>query len=656
MSEEKAFAGPGELEFSPAARPRRQKKPRTQPRTAFYAQLATSTGAKTRTAARPAPGDVEAAERSLAKFEEEAARLHLAPAEPAAEADVQDLERQVQALLRAKRTTAIQLKSAEEAETFPPYVEPFAGREGEIAAMLAQTDKEVEVALGAFYGNAFRPGLLAPPQLSLLKERLTFIFANGVPPSRPTEEASTVWIDADGNRRIEAGREVTFEHKLRARDVSVADERWGLRAAVSAETRVEDIPRFRPVIRRQRRRTSFAYNEGLSVDLTVVQTTHERGRVATTYEVEIERKPGFSVELDDFLYVVRWVLTLLELVPSDLPVVSMDRRAYAARAFGRLFAEDAKAAGFREPDPFRLPADFGNQPTTLAVKDLMPIAEAWAVTLKLDGTRAFLFVDQAATFLVLPPYRLAVVGAGSLSLAGTVLDGEFVPTLRGKLVGGKFIADPEAPPERRLYCFDLVFYQGRDMRGFELSSRLDVLAAVLRQAPADADKLVLMAKQFETEGSLYDRANAAFAQASELEGTDIGTDGLILQPPGTYFNAATRKWKPLNQLTIDFLLAPSAEPDVYLPEVATGRGQTAVFPAAKTVRVEGGLLRGEPVAGRVVECEWAPEGLGTKRGPLSPSKSAATKSIPTLCRRPGTSTRSSRTPWTRTRSGAGPAP
>jgi hypothetical protein len=137
----------------------------------------------------------------------------------------------------------------------------------------------------------------------------------------------------------------------------------------------------------------------------------------------------------------------------------------------------------------------------------------------------------------------------------------------------------------------------------------------------------IVMKRFYTEGTIWERLAAAADEYRAMIANDPeSSDGLIIQPGHWYRNNNTYKWKPADQLTIDFKFFPAEEDDVddddlpritkknmhraFLLGVKDGRN-TALFTSKRPVYAGDVILREDELtenwANAIVECAWDAE-------------------------------------------------
>jgi DNA ligase-1 len=144
---------------------------------------------------------------------------------------------------------------------------------------------------------------------------------------------------------------------------------------------------------------------------------------------------------------------------------------------------------------------------------------------------------------------------------GTVLDGEILPWREGKVlpftelqrrIGRKNISAKllvELPVI--LQCYDLLEYEGKDIRSFEFKIRRELLEKVLNDLDADAKEVLRPTDQVEA---------ASWEQLAELRETSrsLGVEGFMLKHRDSPYRVGRHrgewwKWK-IDPLTVDCVL------------------------------------------------------------------------------------------------------
>lgn len=198
--------------------------------------------------------------------------------------------------------------------------------------------------------------------------------------------------------------------------------------------------------------------------------------------------------------------------------------------FEWLISKDTRDAEQSKPYPFSLAYALNESGHEVAPESL-GAPENWLAEWKWDGIRAQLIRRGGATFLWSRGEELItdrfpeIAWVGSLLPDGTVLDGEVLgwkddrplpfadlqKRIGRKTLGRKILADVPAS----LVAFDLLEWQGRDVRTQPLSWRRQTLAALVESIPAEGRLRLSQAVPFESWALLAAERERARQLASE---------------------------------------------------------------------------------------------------------------------------------------------
>lgn len=231
----------------------------------------------------------------------------------------------------------------------------------------------------------------------------------------------------------------------------------------------------------------------------------------------------------------------------------------SARFYEQLMAADTTDADVGRPYPFFLAYPLEVEPSSLG-----RVAD-WQLEWKWDGIRAQLIRRDSATFLWSRGEELItdrfpeIAEAAALLPDGTVLDGELLPWSAGRplpfaqlqrrigrrTLGPKILAEVPAV----LLCYDLLEWEGADVRGWPLERRRAQLESLLGRVRS-AGRLRLSAPV-----PVGDWEEAARARDSARE---RGAEGLMVKRLASAYGVGRRtgawwKWK-VDPFTVDAVL------------------------------------------------------------------------------------------------------
>jgi hypothetical protein len=546
--------------------------------------------------------------------------------------------------------------------------------ENEIEKLLGEPARvEIEVSFGSYKPDDppgsgsndspgkgfFTPGLFSAYQFEALIHDLTLITAPRIYNDR-TEIMQNEHIRKIVNFTSDPENPtVTYQKKYRPKDAFVENKIWGYRVSKSTEEFTDEPDHdFVPDLIRHRRRHSFVIRDSQSgmygfqfdlshikevkmkqvtieTELTVEEVAAvsaeaeyevEEGEVVIKnktrmvedrtfikYEVEIERVSSIaaaqSISLENLANAISFVLLSIQDVRTVDDLMTMEEIRDVVKTHNALFAVDIEKTKAKMNNPYRMFKDYWNKPTNISVDDLLDtrINDPWpkglSVTVKLDGIRQFLLISRNGTYALGPPTDVARIDLGIAKLDGTLLDTErYIDQTTGKIT---------------YLAFDILFNRGASVRAAYFHERLALLETIVDQIEAEKTDLgyEVVKKHFYTKGTVYEKATQALKWIED--NPNFSSDGLIFQPSHWYKNNHTKKWKPAEQLTIDFLFK-RAEGDVpyYVLYVSDKKGDvpfegTNRYPYNEMVYVENGLFENNMVDGSIVECKWDPnEGEG----------------------------------------------
>ena len=286
---------------------------------------------------------------------------------------------------------------------------------------------------------------------------------------------------------------------------------------------------------------------------------------------------------------------------------------------------------------------YKNKPTNLQLSDLTH-PENLALTIKYDGVRFFLFIDgNGGCYLLDNPFVVIKLNVNLPFHPNTIIDGEV-------LIENNSLS---------YYAFDILFHKSKNIQSDDLIERLRVLNDIcysnndiisggmvelspyfkmsvkkfFTEQPSRKPEIIV---KYLEDGNLdsnlleqeqkrltdireipadgfYIRANDAMEEYDNLNfDEEFPVDGLILQPIGmSYKNSSTRKWKPNELMTIDFLLKKSAKGKGWFKLMVGGdEGRLWLFQGDREnkfdgeVFVEGGKFKDIPLHNQIVEMVW----------------------------------------------------
>jgi ubiquinone/menaquinone biosynthesis C-methylase UbiE len=392
---------------------------------------------------------------------------------------------------------------------------------------ISSSQEEFEIRFGQFNKNKFFP------KVSLEHFVTANNFLNILCDNRVVQEYSLTINHRDSSRITQIltpPRHGTFsypwsnsgiigEKMIKKQNIkNIDDHEYGIRYSLSKEIPLDDISSLcdsvnnPPVFFKTRKRITYFYNH-IKFDVSMFKSSDDINNLENSeihYDIEIEIIDSKLLNPNDMFYVTEQILKIIQQsnIPMKFDEMVKVREHYYTLTNSKKF--------------------IGCQPETLT-KDKVSRNTEYAVTIKLDGKRHFLFADRGSIFLL--DNKLNVVKL-DIEAANNISD--------------NFIIDGELLPNGVFHCFDILFSYNKDVRDLDLKERLVILAHFVNTV--DNPNVVVKEYFFE---------NLVSKMKNYISDTPVGTDGLILVPvnksyPQTKNENVPLKWKPEFLNTIDF--------------------------------------------------------------------------------------------------------
>jgi hypothetical protein len=334
------------------------------------------------------------------------------------------------------------------------------------------------------------------------------------------------------------------------------DPDLAVRISVSTEQPLKKGPdNFSPSIIRTKSRESFLLQNNLvRLDMTSVNMTDEKHQETTRYEIELELLDTTKVK--EYLKTVEFFIKILHQTEVIYTVTDLSRvTSNILRNFGLKGRESWKR--FRQ--------QILVQARNLLREDMVygglvgNPSTVYSVTHKADGLRKMLVFDSTGIWLIMPPYDFCRLKESSPeSFWGLVLDGELVPkSAQLKPINTKYW----------YLAFDCISRSdGTVIQTKTHNERMEVANAV---AIAFKDSLLTVhTKAFYVLPSVSESFAIMTRMVAEQPELAYTNDGFMFTPENTVYNSEAYmrpakdrvltvvpdlcKWKPSDQLTIDF--------------------------------------------------------------------------------------------------------
>jgi len=393
------------------------------------------------------------------------------------------------------------------------------------------------------------------------------------------------------------------------------DKNYGIRYSMSREIPIQPVPDFVPDIIREKSRYSYSvFRDMVRIDITMVDMVQglQGGfqKDQTRYEVEIELiNPLGLVAFDKSLVVtLHRVLDTIVLYNSyeANAIISFTNMLLGSRMRGKLDHYPMVQARNLKLKDMVWGGLIGNQET------------GYSVTHKADGQRKLLVFHTTGIWLVMSPYSLNRISNTEIpTLTGTILDGEYIPPDK-RLAG--------APKSLIWYLtFDcLAWNNDNSIQKHPHGKRMNHAQAVTELLKTNL--IYINTKTFRNFGTPQEFFTIMRDMFREQEHLSYKQDGFMFTPVNTVYNPHTDtkplyrrvltdwvdicKWKPKDQLTIDFKIQWKAGPQgstirLYVNE----KGKpvlfqgTKIFPYRDKVDHQHRITAGLP-NGTIVEYGW----------------------------------------------------
>lgn len=435
-------------------------------------------------------------------------------------------------------------------------------------------------------------------------------------------------------------KETYFEKKWIPEDkAKIRSEVYPCFLQFSYEQKVNQLPEniASQNVQRDRTRQSFTFGrkgqigrkELLSVDFTEVVTNQE-GVEKITYEIEIEAKSEWEhiVELEDSEGNKKLELSEMQMMMSDvgiflLKVMHKTDYFYTLPERNNLITRiNSQFGGVKTALTSRIEDRFINKPRSLTWKDFDndnpdglfrgTKQMNYAVTIKTDGTRIFVFWHETGVYLFNPlnEWINKISDEPDRRLNGTMLDGELLP---GWKESGIY----------KIEVFDCLFSTDMqkhellvDIRDQELRIRIRYARYVQKtHIPGNSHLYINLKQHFPfTDTKSFYEANTKASKLNVVDGVEIfKTDGYIYTHMGPYLMQRTRryctdcrtgskcdsckffnpslnkKYKPVNLLTTDFQIDVNTSSELILTAVGSDSMRKK-----RIVAFTGGIIKADP--------------------------------------------------------------
>jgi SAM-dependent methyltransferase len=483
---------------------------------------------------------------------------------------------------------------------------------------------EMEARFGVNTRNGFKPGVTRQ-----VFNRIRDYFENK---STPQQSQTTDYIGKNVRKTVtnpigDGSPEIIWIQKTRLWNQD--DPNYGIRYSMSREINIDPVPNFTPdIIREKNRYSYYVYNGTVRIDITMVnmvQNVQNTGNVTTyqgekktnqdetKYEVELELlDPRGLNNFESALKVLLYrILDTLVLYTQDefQQVISSVNRNLGSTLRGKIDHEPLVQARNLKLKDMVWGGLIGNKDT------------AYSVTHKADGTRKMMVFHSTGIWLITPPYSLNRIYNKEIPiLTGTILDGEVVPLEKRK----------EGAPKTRIWylVFDCLSVSGQyDIQNKPHKVRMNQAQMVADMPLFKSEFIHVNTKTFKNFTTPFEFFNIMNDMFLEQKLIQYDQDGFMFTPVDYSYNPHSDKhplyqrvltkypdickWKPQDQLTIDFAIkwlpSPSGTRSIQL--YSNEKGKLVLFKGTKAFPYTGTIDSTNPMTselpnGTVVEYGW----------------------------------------------------
>lgn len=349
-------------------------------------------------------------------------------------------------------------------------------------------------------------------------------YRNGIRVSQkmiPEKDTSSVvfpWKDA----KVVAD-DVIVKKKIKTLDI----ENYGIRFAISEETPVIFTnENGGPVLFRTRKRTSYFY-ENIRVDLSIYKSSSEINSVENSeliFDVELELLKSEDKTQNFPDHLIHFTEQILKIIQETDNIICKNESISVVENYKKL----TNSSKF-----------IGCQPETLTeTRCINKDPKNYAITVKLDGKRKMLFAKDGKIYTINSKLNVNFTGLYTNDKGMYLVDTEFF--------------------QGYYYCFDILFYNGDDIRWQKLDKRLSMLQDfVNKNVKNNEEHMPIKCKEY-----FFDNILEKISEMKKNH-TDGITDGIIVVPvnKGYPFRKSSKneedseppmKWKPELMNTVDF--------------------------------------------------------------------------------------------------------
>lgn len=431
---------------------------------------------------------------------------------------------------------------------------------------------EVEISLGTFSGNSFSPGLSSSEFIRLLN----FFSSNTAFKIKKQKSVEKRYMN-NVRETIVRGQS-TFDKKTRFGEYQINSKDWGWRMNVSKEEPIKKPKQLILSVIRKKERWTFTSNNpnnlyhGTKVELTRVAQIF-KSQTKYMFEVEVEFVAPKSVE--QFSRIVLDLRKGTMMKPSDQMLMSEYEKSVIMGNYNSHFLKE-----YKNSELYKLE----NKPRNLNPQLVLDGVDYY-ITPKFDGVRKFLFFDSNGVFaLDIGSNVVEKIAEAEQGYVGTILDTEYMENTN------------------KYYPFDALVFHSNNLTKETFAKRKEAFQKI--------QAWFIDQKPFFREATFFKSVKKVFDWMETHP--EFNYDGFIAQPNNYgYQNDKTGKWKPLEQLTVDFRVK-FVKDEKYELYVGRGHGEIEFrgshdYPLLETKRPRSEFGGAEVSNGDIVEMTFDSE-------------------------------------------------
>jgi ubiquinone/menaquinone biosynthesis C-methylase UbiE len=257
------------------------------------------------------------------------------------------------------------------------------------------------------------------------------------------------------------------------------------------------------------------------------------------YELEIEyigkvNKDDIIKGIDENINYIDKILLGVNLTGQDVSILSNIQNLFSVSIpYNNIYIKGKK------PSNLNFKHDIINKATTLEFKHIKNIEKDYAVSPKADGERVLIYFDFNNNIYLLNN-RNEVTNTKCVHP-----DNNF----RNSLIDSEFINETDT-----LYAFDVLIFNGKDKTNLNLLDRIKCLDNIKLNLNCEDTNYNIKIKEID-----YTEKKSIFEKSKTIleKKYDYITDGIVFTPIHADYRSKDKliyKWKPLDMLSIDFLV------------------------------------------------------------------------------------------------------